>query len=127
MGYTTEFEGQVTITPPLTADEVARLNEFTEERHGGNFDPHPGMPSLYCQWESTPDGTAIRWDGGEKFYASEEWMRYLITEIFAPADHVLNGTITAQGEEPGDVWQLVVEDNEVRRVNGRLVFDGAGS
>jgi hypothetical protein len=29
-------------------------------------------------------------------------------------DHVVNGTIDAQGDDPDDRWQLVVVDNEVR-------------
>jgi hypothetical protein len=29
-------------------------------------------------------------------------------------DHVCNGTILAQGEDPGDTWYLVVTDNDVR-------------
>ena len=30
-------------------------------------------------------------------------------------DHVLNGTVDAQGQDPADRWQLIVRDNEVTR------------
>jgi hypothetical protein len=33
MGYTTDFEGQFTVTPPLTPEQVAYLQAFNETRH----------------------------------------------------------------------------------------------
>lgn len=67
------------------------------------------------------------WNEVEKFYDSEEWMKYLIEHFLKPgalavehlpflqANHTLNGTITAQGEELDDRWLLVVRNNEVNR------------
>jgi len=152
MGYTTEFRGRVSIDPPLSAAEVSYLRKFAETRRmdrangpyyvdgGGDLGQAPepdvrdyntpptGQPGLWCQWVPTDDGTAIRWDGSEKFYHSEEWMRYLI-EHFVGSNplaqrqlpflqpHVLNGEIVAQGEHMDDRWKLVVEDNVVTRVD----------
>jgi hypothetical protein len=161
MGYTTDFTGHVTVTPPLNADEIAYLRRFADTRRmlrengpyytgtgyaGQDHEPDiidynrppEGQPGLWCKWEPADDGTAIRWNGGEKFYDPVERMRYLIdtflkpgaglkTELGEPTagrtypeefrhfmfDHLLNGTIEAQGEEPDDHWFLVVEDNEV--------------
>lgn len=162
MGYTTDFSGHVTITPPLNADEIAYLKRFADTRHMnyvrgpyitdedarridqgrgfvGDNDPCDGQPGLYCQWIPTDDGTGLRWDGGEKFYDSVEWMRYLINVFLRPDailrnelvtnaypdrfyadefvnftfDHVVNGVIEAQGEETSDHWWLIVKDNEV--------------
>lgn len=111
-------------------------------------------PSRYCQWvvevRSDDDGlpiTEIRWDGGEKFYSSLEWMRYLIDNFLRPGayastpegqrlvelagetrfrgfafDHVCNGEIDAQGEDRSDIWKLVVKDNQVSQVKARIVF-----
>lgn len=31
-------------------------------------DPPAGQPGLWCQWEVSEDGTAIKWDEEEKFY-----------------------------------------------------------
>ena len=96
---------------------------------------HPGQPSLWCQWIPTEDGTAIEWDEGEKFCGAEEWMRYLIDHFLKPGchaigqvpgikgGHVCNGTIDAEGEEQGDVWKLVVENNVVTRRDASIVFD----
>lgn len=112
MGYTTTFAGSVAVAPPLSAAEVASLRDFAAARHDDYT--IPGIPRTpWCQWVPTDDGTAIEWDGGEKFIDSLPWMRYLIATFIAPARHVVNGTIEAQGERADDRWDLVVVDNEV--------------
>jgi hypothetical protein len=158
MGYTTEFEGRITIEPPLSVEEIAFLNKFSNTRRmnckqgpyyvdRGGFagqdndpeiidynNPPEGQPGLWCQWVPTDDGTAIEWNGAEKFYNSEEWMQYLIDHFIGQTPraksvlpflgrHTLNGEIEAEGEERGDVWKLVVKDNQVSRVSGRVVYE----
>lgn len=149
MGYTTTFEGEVAISPPLNEAEIAYLKAFNESRrmdrakgpyhaepgdnHGQNNaedvrdynSPPEGQPGLWCQWVPTDDGTAIEWDGGEKFYDSPEWMAYIIKHFLKPdclakdalpflqANHVCNGSIEAQGEDSDDRWQLAVVNNAV--------------
>ena len=79
-----------------------------------DFNQQPStQPSLWCQWVPTEDGTAIEWDGGEKFYAYSEWLFYLITKILAPNGYTLNGTVIWQGEETGDVGKIHVVNNVV--------------
>lgn len=158
MGYTTTFEGQVAVVPPLSKEEIDFLNKFAATRrmnrtkgpyfvdgtgsHGQGQDadirdhnaPPQGQPGLWCQWVPTEDGAAIEWDGGEKFYDSVEWMAYLIEHFIGSAPkakaqlpflqaHTLNGVIEAQGEESGDIWRLIVKDNEVRAKKARIVYD----
>ena len=154
MGYTTDFRGKVRIQPPLNADEVAYLTKFAETRRmsrrsgpyyvdgsgvwgqGDDPDvidynrPDPTQPGLWCQWIPTANGTALKWDGGEKFYDAEEWMSYLIAHFLAPdalakvahpkqfaflQGHTCNGKIEAQGEAWDDHWLLIVRDNTVTR------------
>lgn len=168
MGYTTEFEGHVTIDPPLNETEVAYLKDFGRMRHmnrtngplwisptvsvdyGQSRDsdiidfnqPPPGVPGLWCQWEPSDDGTSIAWDGGEKFYYSAEWMKWIIDNLLSPkalafvhthvdensrlpaftCDHVVNGRIEAQGEEADDTWVLIVEDNVVKVSQGTVTY-----
>ncbi|MEV4561490.1 hypothetical protein AB0K51_31525 [Kitasatospora sp. NPDC049285] len=92
--------------------------------------PPAGQPGLFCDWEPTDDGSAIEWNQTEKFYDATQWMRYLIDHFLkadATAqghpgfehftfDHVLNGSVDAVGEEEGDEWQLIVQDNTVTTV-----------
>jgi hypothetical protein len=99
--------------------------------------PPAEQPGRWCGWVPTDDGMAIEWNGVEKFYGAAEWMTYLVDHFLKPDavaqqrmasgelanppagfehfafNHVVNGTIDAQGEDPDDTWQLVVKDNEV--------------
>lgn len=89
----------------------------------------------------------LEWDGGEKFYHSPQWMKYLIDHFLRPGaiasrnlrdsagqdpriaeftfDHVCNGTIDAQGEDPDDRWQLIVEDNVVKVAEAQITYGNA--
>lgn len=78
-----------------------------------NNAPASTQPSLWCQWTPTSDGWGIEWDGGEKFYNYTEWLVYLIHKILAPNGYVLNGKVTWQGEDTGDVGKIIVENNRV--------------
>jgi hypothetical protein len=149
MGYSTDFEGEIKVEPPLNAEEIAFLNKFSEtrrmHRHNGPYfvdgagyagqehspdvigynDPPPGQPSLWCQWVPTEDGSAIHWNGVEKFNSGYEWMTYLIDHFLKPGhiaplpflgEHVLNGEILAQGEDIHDRWKLRVVNNVVSKI-----------
>jgi hypothetical protein len=122
MGYHTEFSGSVAVDPPLSPEVVAEFTKFSETRHGGDTSRAPWAPSYYCQWVPTADGTAIEWDGGEKFYGAEEWMTVVIDRFVKPAGSVANGEISAAGEESGDLWKLVVKDNVVKRHEGTVTY-----
>ena len=78
-----------------------------------NYCPPFEQPSLWCQWVPTDDGTAIEWDGVEKFYDYVAWLEYLIEHFFAPWGYVLNGVVDYQGEEISDHGSIVVENNVV--------------
>ena len=151
MGYTTEFDGQVKITPPLNKQEIDFLEKFSDsrrmERTKGPYymgsgiagqdreediinynSPPKGQPGLWCQWIPSADGSAIEWNGAEKFYSSEGWMQYLIEHFIGSnpiakqvdpeqfsflQSHTLNGKIGAQGDDHEDKWTLIVTDNTV--------------
>jgi len=161
VGYNTDFSGKINVVPPLNEFEISFIKEFSKTRHqgyvggpyvvtdfvhltggevpGAQNTPPKGQPGLWCDWVSTDDGTAIEWDGGEKFYDSAAWMTYLIDTFLSDGctlmremasgmdpdrfypdefeaftfDHVLNGVIEAQGEETSDHWWLLVKDNVV--------------
>jgi hypothetical protein len=75
--------------------------------------PPTTQPSLWNQWTPTQDGMGIEWDGGEKFNSYTEWLVYLIHKILAPNGYILNGVVQWQGEENGDVGEIIVENNRV--------------
>jgi hypothetical protein len=110
------------------------------EMYGGNG-PGPGHPGYWCKWVPTAAGDALIWNGEEKFYHAEIWLAYLVETFLAPGaeirgdvpgawfrpavfehftcDHVVNGVITAEGEEEDDRWRIEVRDNVVHVI--RLV------
>jgi hypothetical protein len=109
-------------------DDNAALTEPDDFLYGAHNTPPGDQPGLWCNWEPSTTGHTIQWNGAEKFYDSAAWMKYLIDHFLKPDaaakgqpgfelftfDHVLNGTIEAQGEDPDDKWRLVVEDNVVK-------------
>jgi hypothetical protein len=76
--------------------------------------PPETQPGLWCQWITTDDGTALMWNGGEKFYYYTEWLKYLIDNFFSKWGYSLTGEVTWQGEECDDIGKIVVKDNTVR-------------
>ena len=103
--------------------------------------PPPGQPGLWCQWvpkkkagarglrlagwqdeEEPEEGiyTHLGWDGGEKFYAYTEWLKYLVENFLGPWGYVLNGEVTWQGEERGDIGKIVMENNQISIKAGHI-------
>lgn len=167
MGYQTVFFGAVNIEPALNDNEVEYLEAFSQSRRmhrtkgplyvGGtgilsqgfndgdildHNHPDPDQPGLWCQWVPANDGQDLEWDGGEKFYNSAEWMKYLVENLLAPSareyvdahlaedprlkdftcNHVVDGEIRAEGEDSEDRWYLVVEDNVVKVANAVISY-----
>jgi hypothetical protein len=98
-----------------------RGQEHTPDVTDYNHEP-AGQPGLWCQWVPTEDGSAIEWDGGEKFYSYVEWIQYLITHFLAPWGYVLNGTVKWEGESRGDLGRIVIVNNAVSTKTGRVVY-----
>lgn len=121
MGYTTTFKGRIEVTPSMPTSLVDEIKQFSEQRHGGNMTPHPGFPGFWCDIESTPDGTALVWNGNEKSYYMTEWMQYVIDHFLKP-NFIANGVLEAYGEEPGDVWGLRVVDNVATHATANIKF-----
>lgn len=90
-----------------------------------NYNVEPiTQPGLWCHWVPNEDGTAIEWDGGEKFYGYTNWLSYIIHNFLKPWGYTLNGCVEWRGEEWEDYGTLVVENNKVCESFGR-VTDGS--
>jgi hypothetical protein len=81
-------------------------------------DPPSTQPGLWCQWVPNEDGTAIEWDGSEKFYDYVEWIRYIVKSFIVPWGYMMNGRVTWRGEEHLDVGVIVVKNNVVSEHKG---------
>lgn len=153
MGLHTDYLGSLRIEPPLSPAEVDFLKSFNRTRHCGDRGAldvvtHPavdgptgdvasynqvavGMPGLWCPWTCCDEGCCLRWDQGEKPYAPDRWLRYLINTFLRPGaalaadpaaralgltfDHVLAGMIVGERRETCELFALAVQDNAVRR------------
>jgi hypothetical protein len=78
-----------------------------------NHPPH-GQPGLWCHWAPSEDGTAIEWDGGEKFYDYVDWIKYLLKHFLDPWGYELNGKVKWRGEEFDDTGTITITDNRVQ-------------
>ena len=85
--------------------------------------PYREQPGLWCQWVSTPDGSGIEWDGGEKFYAYVAWIEYLIQHFYSKWGYTLNGEVRWQGESSEDMGKIVINNNVVTEKNGHVVYE----
>lgn len=113
MGYTTDFRGELELDKPLTIEQKTKLEDFSEERHGGNTQVFPGFPGFWCDWVPNEDGTTIEWNGGEKFYNYVEWLEHIIKHFIEPWGRKLNGVIEWRGEDWDDAGRIIVTDNKI--------------
>jgi hypothetical protein len=119
MGYSTDFEGKLDFSRVLTLAEKLELDEISETdwRHDGK------KPGYFCQWQSNKTGTALIWDGGEKFYDYIEWLNWLIDNFFAPKHIKLTGSILWIGESKGDLGKISVKNNVVTIKKGKIIYE----
>jgi hypothetical protein len=116
MGYTTNFQGVIKITPELKASEI----KFIQNMFGDMREWNPAMAKeldmTWLNFEFDKDFTGIGWDGAEKFYDADKCMEVLINETIKKYPHLsFNGILQAQGEDFDDKWQLIVKNNKVSR------------
>lgn len=118
MGYSTDFDGKITIEPALNAEEIDYLNKFSDTRRmdrekgpyyvdgGSGFmgldtdsdirnqnSPPDGQPGLWCEIVPTDNGDALVWTDNEKTYDMAEWMAYII-------EHFVGSNPLAKSELP---------------------------
>jgi hypothetical protein len=78
--------------------------------------PPPDQPGLHCDWVPNEEGTAIIWNGAEKFHSYNEWLGYLIVHFLQPWGYVLNGEMVFKGEDAIDQGTLSVADNVIKQL-----------
>lgn len=77
-----------------------------------NYPPRT-QPGLWCGWRPNEEGTAIEWDGGEKFYYYIQWIEYIIGNFISRWGYTLNGTVKWTGEDIHDIGIITVENNKI--------------
>lgn len=111
MGYSTSFSGNLIFAKELKASELSELNKFLEE----DCRDHPewGNTNLtYIDLKLNNDFNGLEWNGSEKTYDLVEKVNFVIDKMQNKCpDFELTGELLAQGEEVGDIWRLVMENN----------------
>lgn len=79
--------------------------------------PPKTQPGLWLGWQVVYDEKDghfyLEWDEVEKFYYYEEWLKYLIENIFEPKGMSLNGKVSWSGEDSSDVGNIIIVDNNI--------------
>jgi len=117
MGYNTEFAGQFDITPRLTLDQYNELCDLNEDCTGKKR--KTDAPDSYCQWRPSRDGLHLEYDGNEKFYDYEEWLRHVVDQYLRPWGIELTGSVEWRGEDFDDRGVLTVVGGKVKAIDLR--------
>ena len=107
MGYSTDFVGSFSITPPLNEKDKKDLEKLHYSIGGEG-----GKPPSYCQWRAV-SADSLEWDKNEKFYHYVEWLEYLIDSFFYPRWYRISGKVSWQGESARDSGMIWVRGNRV--------------
>lgn len=117
MGHNTSFNGAFTITPALDAATLALFSEVLSEdtrdikkEDADKF--NDDFPGYFCDFVPSSDGTKLEHNGAEKSYEQQEWIQWLIDNVFKPRGFTLNGSVAWQGDDyKDDVGLMEVKDN----------------
>jgi len=123
MGYTTNFTGELKFKKELTASQIAHLNNFLgQDRREIGFEDDNDVYEVEDEYwyhidlELTKDLSGLRWNGAEKTYDLDNIINFVTKQMRKKyPDFELVGEMSAQGEEAGDRWNLVMKDGKAHR------------
>lgn len=116
MGYTNNFFGGFKFSRPLQKKETKDLLDII------SFPPTNDTPGEWCPFEIGygDDCMFAGHDVVSTLYV--EWVKYLIGNFFGPAGVILNGEVEWQGEERYDLGKIVITDNIVKILKGKITY-----
>lgn len=127
MGYYTNFDGEIAITPPLLWSEI-KDSPFVQPGPYGTVD-RDCMLRVVEETVETEEGTLIRkqavavlctYEDQAKAYSIVEHLQELIN--LHGKGRSFSGYISAEGEEAGDLWRLTVKNGQAVKVEPRIVW-----
>jgi hypothetical protein len=127
MGYYTSVEGEIAIEPPLV------WSEFKDSRFNSqSLDSYDGMSNIklriHEETVDTDEGQLVRFTATALVPAWGESSNYyhLVEHVQAAIDsfrgHTFSGRFECSGEEPGDLWRLVIREGRAVKVKPQLVW-----
>lgn len=128
MGYYSRVEGEITITPPLTLQEM-RAKPYGELRNTGDRWPRERDVALRVESEEvdTAEGLLIKKRGVALIPASDDSYKayYLKEDVQDAIDqypgHTFSGYLESQGED-GELSRVVVKDGVAHEIKPEIVW-----
>lgn len=126
MGYNTDFNGVLKFQEGMTVEQLSELKKYLGEdcRDHPEWD-YPNVGLTYVDLEITDDMLGLRWNGTEKTYDLVEKINLITKNMRVKyPDFKLSGEMNAQGEDIGDIWKVVMdEDGIAQKVEMKLEGD----
>jgi hypothetical protein len=85
VGLPLGLEGAYYVAVDIYDDKDSTVLEYNE--------PPQEQPRLWCSWEPSADGKFYVWIDGDKNYAYDAWLDYVIAHFFNPWHYKLSGKI----------------------------------
>jgi len=129
MGYTTQFDGELLFTKPLTNEQrIALENIFDEDVRDHEDDWGVDTRETYMSYvdlEFNDDNTGMRWNGAEKTYEMDSLINLILRLMREKwPDFGVEGKMLAQGESIGDIWTITVDQKTGNVVRTNLELTG---
>jgi len=140
-GYLADF-AQTRQTSPDRGQLVVESTSigYVSSYFSGNT-PQGNKPEIWCHWVPDEAGNLV-WNEAEKTHAHEQWLTWLIEHLLGPAsrdfvqqrlgedprlehfthDHIINGIVDAQGDDPDDMWRIRVTENTVEVQHPEITY-----
>lgn len=113
MGYNTDFKGTLYFTFPLNSLQLEFLQNHILEEDCRDHSDWQTDKDLFCiDLQINYEQTGLEWNGAEKTYSMEKLVNVVIDRMkTVMPEFGLRGRLQAQGEEIGDIWELIIGDN----------------
>ena len=119
MGYSTDFEGQLSFKKELTVKAVVVLEKFLgQDRRdipgfeGNEIEKKYGDHFYHIDVELTEEKDGLKWSGDEKTYGMVAILNFLLDQVReVQPEQGYTGVMSAQGEDPEDTWRVVAKED----------------
>ncbi len=125
MGYDVYYNGEISISPPLTESDAAVLTAMLTNTPAGAptffasieaASPKPELPWCTGLLNVSEDRTKLLPEENDRRHGLDTWLRIAVDHFLAPAGYVLNGSVDFEGEGAEDRGTIHIKDNRIEIV-----------
>ena len=134
MGYDVYYSGEVRVTPPLTNEHAALLQDLVNFRDTDATEaifaaiaasPEPDLPGNGGLLEVSEYREYLIPETHESRHGIRLWLRLLGQYVFEPLKYTLEGEIFWEGEERDDCGGIYLKENKLEAVDDVISNPGA--